>query len=66
MKVQDPPMKLVWQNAGDLHDKNTFTFYKKSGQTVLNTVWPAVMLHSQGPLMSKGIVQVKPEKQKPQ
>lgn len=63
MKIQEPPMKLLWQNTGDLHDKNNFTFYKKTGHTVLCTVWPAVLLHADGPLMSKGIVQAKSEKQ---
>lgn len=62
MKIQDPPMKLLWQNSGEPYDKNNFTFYTKTGDAVLYTVWPAVLLHEDGPLMSKGIVQGRPAK----
>lgn len=57
MKMQDPPMQFVWGQPGDTIDKNRFTYYTKSGDIVRFSVWPAVALHKDGPLMSKGIVQ---------
>lgn len=57
MKVQTPPMVLLWQQSGDVVDQKRFTFYTKKGQTVSQAVWPAVLLHDGGPTMLKGIVQ---------
>lgn len=57
MKIQDPPMELTWCNRGDTFNKNMFTYYTNRGNTVRQSVWPAVLLHKDGPLMSKGVVQ---------
>lgn len=57
MKVQDPPMVFLWADTQVPIDKSRFTFYTQRGETVVQTVWPAVLLHEAGPLMSKGIVQ---------
>lgn len=59
MKVQCPPVALLWQKPGTPCDKNRFTFYTQRGTNVVQTVWPAVLLHENGPLMSKGVVQGK-------
>ncbi|KAL4231003.1 hypothetical protein ACF0H5_011376 [Mactra antiquata] len=59
MKSQDPPMVLVWPDAGKPVNKDRFTFYTKSGDVVAFVVWPSVLLHKDGPQMSKGVVQGK-------
>ncbi|WAQ97963.1 hypothetical protein MAR_022336 [Mya arenaria] len=55
MEVQDPPMQLIWAEQGHRVDKDRFTFYTKRGEVVQQSIWPAVLLHKDGPLMSKGI-----------
>ncbi|XP_052794069.1 uncharacterized protein LOC128227498 isoform X2 [Mya arenaria] len=57
MKVQDPPVVLKWVDPGTKVQTDKFSFYTKKGKTVAQCVWPAVLLHEDGPLMSKGIVQ---------
>ena len=58
MKIQSPPMALLWQQKGDSVDKDRFTFYTKKGGNVDYCVWPAVLLHAgNGPLVSKGVIQ---------
>ncbi|XP_053399565.1 uncharacterized protein LOC123557239 [Mercenaria mercenaria] len=59
MKIQNPPMEFKWQIRDEKFDRERFTFYTKRGDKVGQTVWPAVLLHEDGPLMSKGIVQAK-------
>lgn len=54
--IQDPPMKLLWPEEGsDFHEH--FKVYSKHGKKVHFTVWPALYLNENGPLLSKGIVQ---------
>ena len=57
MKMQDPAMEFVWSKSGDKFDKTMYTHYTKRGDTVTQCIWPAVVLHKSGPLMSKGVVQ---------
>ncbi|XP_060556663.1 golgin subfamily A member 5-like [Ruditapes philippinarum] len=57
MKMQDPPMEFVWSKPGDNFDKNMYTHYTRRGSKVSQCIWPAVVLHKAGPLMSKGVVQ---------
>ncbi|KAL3878826.1 hypothetical protein ACJMK2_031210 [Sinanodonta woodiana] len=59
MISQDPPICLKWLEPETKVDKNSFTFYRISGETVRRTIWPAVYLHATGPLMAKGVVQPK-------
>jgi hypothetical protein len=59
MKIQNPQMETQWQSEEEKCDKDKFTFYTKRGDIVSQTVWPAVLLHKNGPLMSKGILQAK-------
>nr|XP_022327071.1 uncharacterized protein LOC111126607 [Crassostrea virginica]XP_022327072.1 uncharacterized protein LOC111126607 [Crassostrea virginica] len=54
--IQDPPMKLLWPEEGsDFHEH--YKVYSKHGKKVHFTVWPALYLNENGPLLSKGIVQ---------
>jgi hypothetical protein len=57
MKMQDPPMEFVWSKPGDNFDNNMYTYYSKRGSKVSQSIWPAVVLHKAGPLMSKGVAQ---------
>lgn len=56
MVVQDPPMSIYWQKEGEQMDKKTFKYYEKRGDVVRLTVWPAVLLYENGPLVSKGFI----------
>ncbi|XP_053400850.1 uncharacterized protein LOC123557240 [Mercenaria mercenaria] len=57
MKIQHPPMKFLWLYEGEKCDKDRFSFFTKRGEKVKQTVWPAVLLHSEGPLVAKGVIQ---------
>lgn len=59
MKVQDPPVVLLWAEQDKAFDKNRFSYYTKKGNTVAQAVWPAVLLYTGGPLVVKGIAQGK-------
>uniref|UniRef100_K1Q6Y3 Mitochondria-eating protein C-terminal domain-containing protein n=1 Tax=Magallana gigas TaxID=29159 RepID=K1Q6Y3_MAGGI len=56
MVVQDPPMSICWQKEGEQMDKKTYKYYEKRGEMVRLTVWPAVLLYENGPLVSKGFI----------
>lgn len=56
MVVQDPPMSICWQKEGEQMDKKTYKYYEKRGEVVRLTVWPAVLLYENGPLVSKGFI----------
>ncbi|XP_061184460.1 uncharacterized protein LOC133192473 [Saccostrea echinata] len=56
MHIQDPPMVLDF-GSSDIVDKNMFRLFTRSGDVVDFVVWPAVLLHENGPLVQKGVVQ---------
>ncbi|XP_062586427.1 uncharacterized protein LOC134248029 [Saccostrea cucullata] len=58
MHVQDPPMVLEF-GSSEIVDKNMFRFFTRTGDIVDFVVWPAVLLHENGPLVQKGVVQPK-------
>ncbi|XP_061184514.1 uncharacterized protein LOC133192537 [Saccostrea echinata] len=58
MHVQDPPMVLDF-GSSEIVDKNMFRLFTRSGEIVDFVVWPAVLLHENGPLVQKGVVQPK-------
>ena len=58
MVVQDPEMYI----DGDLQpgvqlDKEVDKEYTRSGKRVAFSVWPALYLHKDGPLLTKGVAQ---------
>ncbi|XP_061184359.1 uncharacterized protein LOC133192359 [Saccostrea echinata] len=59
MCVQDPPMHIVSLNKGDTYNPACFNMFMTKGKEVEYTVWPAVFLYKDGPLISKGYVKVK-------
>ncbi|KAK3602834.1 hypothetical protein CHS0354_026389 [Potamilus streckersoni] len=59
MVVQDPPMMAYWLEDGRPHLPGYFNFFSKRGDTVKQTVWPAVFLYEDGALLSKGVILVR-------
>ncbi|XP_062621113.1 uncharacterized protein LOC134282722 [Saccostrea cucullata] len=59
MCVQDPPMHILWLDKGNTYDPACFNMFMTKGKEVEYTVWPAVFLYKEGPLISKGYVKVK-------
>lgn len=57
MCVQDPAMQLTVWTIGTKMDGYNMKSFTKNGQYVDFSVWPALYLHKDGPLLSKGIVQ---------
>ncbi|KAL5012317.1 hypothetical protein ScPMuIL_010868 [Solemya velum] len=58
MCVQDPPVVLEWTAVkSDNFDRNLFRAYTKSGNKFDFVVWPAILLHKGGAILSKGIAQ---------
>lgn len=58
MCIQEPPMHLEWVRFGDTLDTEKFKPYTDSGNKVVGTIWPVVLLHENGPVMSRGIADV--------
>lgn len=59
MVVQDPQVVLFWgnQKEGSTIDADRFKSFTRSGDYLEYVVWPAMLLHTEGPLLNKGIVQ---------
>lgn len=57
MCVQDPALHLTVWTIGTKMDGYNMKSFTKNGQYVDFSVWPALYLHKDGPLLSKGIVQ---------
>ncbi|KAL3878221.1 hypothetical protein ACJMK2_030588 [Sinanodonta woodiana] len=58
MSIQDPPVVLVQDPIkGDRFDTNIYKYYVNSGDTVDYVVWPALLLHKDGPVLTKGVAQ---------
>lgn len=55
--VQDPPLMLSLNKSHDRFDTNMFKDYTKRGPYVDFVVWPALLLHKNGPLLAKGVAQ---------
>jgi hypothetical protein len=59
MIVQNPRMILVeGPSRGNTYDRTIFREFASSGSKVVFTVWPALYLHEDGPLLVKGVVKV--------
>ncbi|XP_061184512.1 uncharacterized protein LOC133192535 [Saccostrea echinata] len=56
MHIQDPPMYLKFESPNVI-DKNIFRLFTRSGERPDYVVWPALLLHEDGPLVQKGVVQ---------
>lgn len=59
MVIKEPIMFLLYdQLEGKTVDKNCFSLYTVKGSIIDFVIWPALLLHENGPLLSKGTVQV--------
>ncbi|WP_263081295.1 hypothetical protein [Endozoicomonas sp. Mp262] len=56
-KLRPAVVLMPEAHKGAAVDKNYYRIYTSSGSTVDYQVWPALLLHKNGPLLSKGIVQ---------
>ena len=56
MLMKSPPLHLVFKSEARF-DEAYFKQYTKSGKRVAYVVWPVVLLHEKGPLLSKGVAQ---------
>ena len=56
MCIQEPPLHLEWVRFGDIFDPEKFKPYASTGNKIVGTVWPVVLLHANGPVMSRGVV----------
>lgn len=59
MSVQDPPMHITCLRKGDNYEPAHYGMFLTRGKAVEYTVWPAVFLYKNGPLVSKGYVKLK-------
>lgn len=58
MAVSNPPVYMLGDlKSGELIDSNLFRHFTKSGDYSEYVVWPALLLHKNGPVMCKGVVQ---------
>ncbi|XP_069130935.1 uncharacterized protein [Argopecten irradians] len=58
MNVQMPPLSLAPKPArGSAFDTDMYALYTQSGTKVDYVVWPACLLHGNGPLLVKGVIQ---------
>ena len=54
MCIQQPPMEIMWAKPGEKFNREVFRFSGKKGKKFKMTVWPAVFLHKEGPLVAPG------------
>ena len=54
MCIQQPPMEIMWAKPGEKFNREVFRFSGKKGKKFKMTVWPAVFLHKDGPLVVRG------------
>ncbi|XP_056012439.1 enolase-phosphatase E1-like isoform X2 [Ostrea edulis] len=64
MCMQDPPMVIITPQKGEEIDKGLFSFHGRRGKTVEVCVWPALLLHDNGPLVCKGYILPEERKRK--
>lgn len=58
MCVSDPPLVLEYENLeGKPIDRSIFNLYDRTGSVAEYVVWPALLLHKNGPILAKGTIQ---------
>ncbi|KAL3878658.1 hypothetical protein ACJMK2_030989 [Sinanodonta woodiana] len=58
MSIQDPPVVFSRDpERGDRFDTNLYQHYVHSGHTIDYVIWPALLLHTDGPLLTKGVAE---------
>ena len=65
MCIQDPPMVLCFTGQkGKKFDAKLFRHYTETGKYTDFVVWPALLLHEGGSLLSRGVAQGRERKKK--
>jgi hypothetical protein len=60
LNVQDPSMGLLWPNTNESEiSLNCFRHFTKFGNKLEHEVWPALLLHDHGPVIVKGVAQLR-------
>ena len=63
MVAQDPPVYIKpSEEPGSKFDKEYYREFLTSGKELDYVVWPALLLHENGPLLHKGVAQPKAKK----
>ena len=58
MVTRSPPMCFdAKRSKGSVFDSETYRYYQTSGTKLSLIVWPAFLLHKDGPLLSKGVAE---------
>ena len=58
MCIQDPPLAMEYENLeGKPVDRSKFNLYDRNGTITEFVVWPTLLLHKNGPILAKGVVQ---------
>jgi hypothetical protein len=58
MCIQDPPLVVEYDNLeGKPVNRSKFNLYDRNGTITEFVVWPALLLHKNGPILAKGIVE---------
>ena len=56
MHAMNPPMRIFWQQQTERIMTDFFDVYDRKGDFVHQTVWPAILVHNTGNVLSKGYV----------
>lgn len=62
MNVQDPPLVLKWAKEGESFDSKYFNEFTTSGDIVVFTSWPALLIQENGAILAKGTAQPRKSK----
>jgi len=58
MCIQDPPLVMEYDSLeGKPVDRSKFNLYDRNGTITEFVVWPALLLHKNGPILAKGVVE---------
>lgn len=58
MCIHDPPLVMEYEYVeGKPVDRSKFNLYDRNGTITEFVVWPALLLHKNGPILAKGVVQ---------
>jgi len=61
IRFHDPPVYIMFEEVkeGDHMDSKLYRSYTKTGKTMDFVVWPPLLLHKDGAILSKGVAEPK-------
>lgn len=58
LQVQDPPVSFAAMTGeGSVFNTDLYKAYTRSGPYIAYVVWPPLLLHDNGPVLTKGVAQ---------